>query len=366
VVTAASDRRMRRRGGRRKQPGSTPGDVGKALRAAREASDTSLVEIQDRTGVALAQLEALESGDLSQFPDMRSARTAVRRYSDLVEVDGDEFAGVVEKHWGTSLAGFDGAGAAGNGATNGDRTQSVYLTESASAGHLSRYPGDGTHLRAFTQTDEVPGVRRAELPAVNGHTDTGSFSATGAFPAVPPVYAPPRAVPLILRGAIWVTVTVLAVALGALALQHYDPQLLADIHVVHHVGTTVPTVPGGNVAAGRGTPAHPAHSSLVSLTNTGVASASVSVRATNYTVVVAAWAPCWTEVHTPQSFSPVFAATLQGGQVKEFNPANGQLTVSMSASLVTVQVRINGKTVPKWLFKPTSVPFTLNFTSTTS
>jgi hypothetical protein len=38
----------------------------------------------------------------------------------------------------------------------------------------------------------------------------------------------------------------------------------------------------------------------------------------------------------------------------------------MSASLVTVQVRINGKTVPMWLFKPTSVPFTLNFNSTTS
>jgi len=364
VVTAASDRRMRRRGGRRQKPGSTPADVGTALRAAREASDTSLVEIQDRTGVALVRLEALEAGDLSRFPDLRSARTAVRRYCDLVEVDGDEFTGVVEKHWGTPLAGFDGAGGAGNGSTNGDRTQSVYLTESVSAGHLSRYPGDGTHLRAFTQTDEVPGVRRAELAATNGHTTAnGAFHATGAFPIVPPVYAPPRAVPLILRGAIWVTVTILAIALGVLALQHYDPQLLADIHVVHHVGTTVPTVAGGNPTTGGGAPVQPTHSAQVSLTNTGAGSASVSVRASNYTVVVAAWAPCWTVVHTPQSFSPVFAATLQGGQVKEFNPANGQLTLSMSASLVTVQVKVNGKTVPKWLFKPSSVPFTLNFNS---
>jgi len=40
--------------------------------------------------------------------------------------------------------------------------------------------------------------------------------------------------------------------------------------------------------------------------------------------------------------------------------------VSMSASLVTVQVRINGKTVPGWLFKPTSVPFVLNFSSASS
>jgi hypothetical protein len=62
----------------------------------------------------------------------------------------------------------------------------------------------------------------------------------------------------------------------------------------------------------------------------------------------------------------VFAATLQAGQLKDFNSSNGQLTVSMSAVHVTVQVRINGKTVPRWVFSPSSVPFTLNFNSTTS
>jgi hypothetical protein len=69
-------------------------------------------------------------------------------------------------------------------------------------------------------------------------------------------------------------------------------------------------------------------------------------------------------VHTPQNFSPVFAATMQTGEVKVFNPSNGQLTLSMSASGVTVQVKVGGKIVPKWIFKPTSVPFTLNFNST--
>jgi len=57
---------------------------------------------------------------------------------------------------------------------------------------------------------------------------------------------------------------------------------------------------------------------------------------------------------------------MQQGQVKVFDPADGQVSVSMSASLVTVQVRINGKTVPGWLFKPTTVPFVLNFDSTTT
>lgn len=366
MVTAASDKRMRRRGRRRQQPGSEPADVGTALREAREASGVDLVEIQDRTGVPLAQLEALEGGDLSRFPDQRSALTAVRRYGDLVDADVDRFSGVVEKHWGTTLAGFASGGSPGTASSNGDRTQSNYLTQSVSAGHLSRYPGDGTHLRAFTQTDEVPGVRRSQRPAANEHNGNGSFTVTGSFPGVPAVYAPARRVPLVLRGAIWVTIALLVVALVGLGVQHYDPRLLADIHLVHHPQTTTPTTPGSGATGHAGTPTGPTHSSVVSLTNTGSGSATVSVRASNYSVVVAAWAPCWTEVHTPQSFSPVFGATLQAGEVKVFNPANGQLTLNMGASLVTVQVRINGKTVPKWLFKPASSPFTLNFNSTTT
>ena len=187
MVTAASDRRMRRRGGRRQKPGTTPADVGTALRDAREATGISLVEIQDRTGVPLAQLEALEAGDLSRFSDLRSARTAVRRYSDLVELDGDDFTSVIEDHWGTALAGFNDTGAAaGPMRPTGTAPRASTSTNRSSAGHLSRYPGDGTHLRAFTQTDEVPGVRRAELPAGNGHGDHGAMHATGAFPAVAP------------------------------------------------------------------------------------------------------------------------------------------------------------------------------------
>jgi hypothetical protein len=348
---------MRRRGRRRQQSGSTPADVGKALRDAREASNIGLPELQDRTGVSLPHLEALEAGDLSRFSDLRSAVTAVRRYSDLVELDGEGFAGVVEAHWGASSGGVAGGKATGNGKSNASPTQSVYLGGPASVGHLSRYPGDGTHLRAFTQTDEVPGVRRASPPPDNANNGGRSFPVTGSFPAVPMVYAPPR-VPLVLRGAIWVTVTLLVVALAGLAVEHYQPQLLADIHLVHHTRTGTPPTPGG--ATHTSSPA-PKQTSVVSLTNTGAASASVAVAASNYSVEVAAWAPCWTVVHTPQNFSPVFAATMQTGEVKVFNPSNGQLTVSMSASGVTVQVKIAGKTVPKWIFKPTSVPFTLNF-----
>jgi hypothetical protein len=161
----------------------------------------------------------------------------------------------------------------------------------------------------------------------------------------------------------------LAVALCALAVQHYQPQWLADLHLVRHplsvTATTSGATQGAAGASSAPAPA-PAQSALVTLTDTGAGSATVSVRAADYTVRVGAWAPCWTEVHTPQSFSPVFAATLQAGQLKDFNAVNGQLSVSMSAVHVTVQVRIGGKTAPKWVFTPSSVPFTLNFKSATN
>ncbi len=121
MVTAASDKRMRRRGGRRRQTGPTPADVGTALREARQTSGALLPEIQDRTGVPEAQLEALENGNLSRFHDLRSAVTAVRRYSDLVHVDLEPFDGVLEEHWGTALAGFDSDAPDDAGRANGGR-----------------------------------------------------------------------------------------------------------------------------------------------------------------------------------------------------------------------------------------------------
>ncbi|HEY7948171.1 MAG TPA: helix-turn-helix domain-containing protein, partial [Acidimicrobiales bacterium] len=300
-----------------------------------------------RTGIPGRQVEALEAGDLSAFPDQRSALTAVRRYADLTHLDGDRFVEVVREQWGRPPAG----GAKANGVA-----QSAYAA--AATGHLTRYPGDGTHLRAFTQTAEVPGVKRTAPPAGNGHDVLRQFSDTGAFPAVPARYGYIRPAPVLLRGAVWLTAMVLAVALAGLAVAHWQLQWLKDIHVVRTPVTATPATPGPT-----GRPGAPAHSALVTQTDAGPGSFDVSVRAANYSVKVAAWGRCWTIVHTPQSFSPVFAATLPAGQVKVFDAVDGQMTVSMSALLVTVQVQINGNDVKGWVFKPSTVPSVLNFNS---
>ncbi len=201
MVTAASDKRMRRRGGRRRQAGSEPAAVGTTLREAREAAaGVDLVEIQDRTGVPLPHLEALEAGDLSRFPDRRSALTAVRRFGDLVQADVEGLSAMVESRWGTAAAGFAGGGSP-SPAANGAPTP--YLTQSVPTSHLSRYPGDGTHLRALHP--DRRGARRPALraPCRQRPQHQRVLHRHGVVPGRARALRA-RAVPVILRGAIWV------------------------------------------------------------------------------------------------------------------------------------------------------------------
>ena len=194
MVTTVGERGKGR--GRRRHPaGNTPTLVGESLGQAREAASVT-EEVHDRTGILWPQLEGLEAGDLSRFADKKAAVTAVRRYADRVHLDAEHSADVVEQHWGGSQAGFAGRGRRRQRRRTGRRSPGV-------VGHLSRFPGDSTHLRAFTQTAQVPGVRPPRRPWRS--TGAGSFDATGSFPAVggaPPMA--PRRPPLLLRGAIWV------------------------------------------------------------------------------------------------------------------------------------------------------------------
>ena len=62
----------------------------------------------------------------------------------------------------------------------------------------------------------------------------------------------------------------------------------------------------------------------------------------------------------------MFNQVLNAGQVQTFPSSDGQLTLSLGASLVTVQVRVGGRAVPGWVFKPDTAPYVLNFASTSS
>lgn len=368
MATAAGDRTMRRRAGRR-QTSTTPADIGTALREAREGTAATLTEIHDRTGIHWQQLEALESGDLSRFPDERAAVTAVRRYADLMSLDSEGFSEVVRGSWGSWAAASPDTGARSGRRRRRSAPQRAVDTATAGAagpagGHLSRYPGDGSHLRAFTQTAEVPGVQRAGFSAGRAADTHGDFSVTGVFPATTTWRPPSRGAPLVLLGAIWCTLAVLVVALIGLAVHHWEPKWLTAIHVEHTVTTTsAPSAPG----SGGSRTTTPARRNAVTESSVGNGSAAISVDAAEYSVVVAVnggpGTSCWVLANTPQSFAPVYEQTLSSGQSTTISSADGQLTLHLGSSNVLVAVKIGGKTAQGSLFKPPTAPFILNFTS---
>ena len=336
-----------------------------------------LAEVHDRAGIPWQHLEALEAGDLSPFGDQRSALTAVRRYADLMALDAEQLSRVVQEFWGSPEAGFPGGPTPVSGrrkrGTHQRRPPGVGTAATGTSGvHLARYPGDGTHLRAFTQTDQVPGVRRVEAYAGPTGEAVGHFSATGVFPVAGAWSPPRRTIPLVLQAAIWCTVALLVVAVGGLAVHHWEPRWLVDIHVQHvpaksTAGATSASGAGGGATSGsggrRGGPKHPAQ---VTQTSISAAGAAVSVRAANFSVEIAATGKCWVRAITPQTFAPVLDQTLQSGQSATVSSSNGQLTIDLGSSYALLAVKINGKTATGWLFKPPSAPFVLNFSSAAS
>ena len=345
--SAGGDKGTRRRSRRRAGP-ATPGELGSLIQRARTEHGLSLSEVHDRTGISWAQLEALEEGDLLRFPDERSAVAAVRRCADLVGLDADELTPVVHQHWQSGLVGATTAPGVVGWAAPGSASGAV------PSGHLTRYPGDRTNFEAFTQTAQTCRVRSGD-----GSVDGNDEMLTGAYPAVPPlrIRSVRRRSPLALRVALWITLFLIAVGVAGLVIHHVRPQWLKDIRVVPgpHVAATVPantTLPPT------------AAPSLVTLTPSGPNAAVMTVRAPSYTVVVQAIEPADIEVTTPASFSPAFSGVVATGERRHFASADGRVTVQFSGAQIVVGVQVNGKAVPASLFKPTVVPFTLNFSST--
>jgi hypothetical protein len=377
VVIAGSDRTTRRRGSRRQRdPSSFP--FGPDLHQARIEQGLSLETVQDRTGVRLLHLEALEAGDLSRLPDEKIALIAVRRFAEVVGLDALTMTRSVADQWrrvmdaptpnptgATRAVRKDPRPSATvpviavpiipvpTGATTSVAGSPVVATPVAS--HLSRFPTDTSHLRSFTQT--------AQVPQVESHTVRPSlppglrFDSTDSIPVTrrPRRDRPP--IPLALRVAVWTTLVLLVVSGVGIGIHHYRPAWLARIHLVGTAGT---------VPHSHGTKAPAFHGPLVSDTASGPLSAAVAVHSPVYEVVITTQAPCWLHVSSPTSFAPLFAGTVPAGTTKTFTSGNGQLSVELGASRATVTVQILDKAVPGWSLSPSSAPFVVNFHSVTT
>jgi Helix-turn-helix domain len=343
--------------------------MGLALRRARESLGLTLAEIHDRTGVPWQQLEGLEEMDLAGLPDQRTVVVAARRYAEVVGLDASEVCGTMLRAWQDVRS--DGYAVAvpraptSSRLTRRHRSGAALSSRSRSARSVSRADHASTstqpHLLSFSQTAEVPFVPGRGVPAVSGRTAM-TFSDTDLIMLGSLQDLRPRA-PLWLRLTMGLAACLLLVAIGGLAIQHYEPKWLNAIHLTHQPSTpsphTTPSTPSATQIAG----SHGSSKSVIIPYEAGEATATIAVRSDNYEVVVTAQQPCWIQATASGGSASVYSGLLGPGETKLLAPVSGTLSVNFGASYVSAHVQIAGKAVSGWSFKPSTAPFTLSFQS---
>jgi hypothetical protein len=173
-----------------------------------------------------------------------------------------------------------------------------------------------------------------------------------------------------LRLLTWAVVILLVAGGAGLAVYHYKPQWLRQIHVLKdHPAQATP----------KGKPKHPTSStttsttnpaddpSLISTTNTGTGTVNVTVATPNYTIVVTASNLCWVRAQTGLNSNPVVNTTLQPLQSVSIPVTGGaQTMLKLGALAAQITVEVGGTTVSSWSLKPNAVPFVVTFTGSTT
>jgi hypothetical protein len=177
------------------------------------------------------------------------------------------------------------------------------------------------HLRAFTQTGEVPRVGAGSVAGPGGSGAYGYGVAgppTGTFPVVPrqDIKKSKRAVakarrrlraPTALKVITWACILLVLVVVAGFAIQRWSPTWLVQSHILRVAtphrssGST-----GSGTGSGSGSGSGSVHqSSAVVVTSTGTQSSSYTVGARHFTVTVATSGNCWVQILSSSSATPL-------------------------------------------------------------
>lgn len=337
------------------------------LRAGREERGLDLLTVHDRLGRPITQIEALENGDLARLPDQAMALSTLRRYAALLGLDGDAMALQMIDVWSARPA------SAQPGATRPAAPRSDPGSETGTAavatGVVTAVTSGPDHLRAFTQTGEVPKVRGGSSGPPSGAGASGygmsTGPPTGTFPVVPrnDLKHSKRAVakarrrlraPTSLKVVTWVVAVLVVVVAAGFVVYQARPQWLVQAHILKV------THPGQPVSGGGTTPAAPAAhpENQVVATSSGATAATYTVRTDQFNVGVATSAHCWVEIASSNSSVPLVEGIQPAGKILTF-PANGTMTVEVGNSAVVVAVSVGKK--PVFLDTPHDAPYTYTF-----
>jgi hypothetical protein len=331
------------------------------LRETREQRGLDLVTVHDRLGRPITQLEGLESGDLRSMPDQAMALSTLRRYAAFLTLDGDALALQLMEAWSSAPA------------ANGRRRM---RDNGGLTGVVAAVTSGPEHLRAFTQTGQVPRV--AGFATSTAGAGSGAYGygvavgpPTGMIPAIAAsefkdanrAMARARrrrraATPL--KVTTWVVaVLVLAVVAGTV-IQSSQPQWFVESHILRVTGPGGAPLPPAPTHTATATPAPPKADPVVLTTTDGSTFGQYTVASQRFTLKLAATDVCWVQVLDASSATPQLQGDLQGGQEQSFN-ADKSITVEVGSAAVIVGILINGK--PAFLNTPASTPYTYTFTS---
>ncbi|HVB94616.1 MAG TPA: helix-turn-helix domain-containing protein [Acidimicrobiales bacterium] len=333
------------------------------LRETREQRGLDLVTVHDRLGRPITQLEGLESGDLRSMPDQAMALSTLRRYAAFLTLDGDALALQLMEAWSSAPP------------ANGRRRM---RDNGGLTGVMAAVTSGPEHLRAFTQTGQVPRV--AGFATSTAGAGSGAYGygvavgpPTGMIPAIAAsdfkdakrAMARARrrrraATPL--KVATWLVAVLALAAVAGTVIQSAQPQWFVESHILRVTapgGGPLPPAPTAATTA----PAHPKADPVVLATTDGSTFGQYTVASQHFTVKLAASDVCWVQVIDASSATPQLQGDMQAGQEQSFT-ANKSITVEVGSAAVVVGIFINGKAV--FLNTPANTPYTYTFTSTTS
>lgn len=336
--------------GQDQQPAASAESVGAQLQQARADRGLDLLTVHDRLGRPITQIEALEHDDMEALPDEALAISTLRRYATLLGIDED----AVLNRFVSQRREFDDL--------------STTRATPAVTSVVAAVTTGPDHLRAFTETGEVPQVGGRTNSAAGASGNYGyqvSGPPTGTFPVVPrsdlrkgrrQVARARRRMkaPGWLKALTWIVgVLVLLVAAGSILLA-VDPKPLADAHILRVVPARTAANPSSTPSSGTSHQTFP-----VQPAGTSSSGASYTVATSKFDVVVATSGPCWVQVTSSSSAIPLVSGVQQAGKVLTY-PADGTMTVEVGSSAVIVGVTIKGKSA--FTDVPKSIPFTYTFT----
>ena len=331
--------------------------VGAQLRRVRLERGLDLLAVHDRLSRPITQIEALENGDMRALPDEGLATSTLRRYATLLGLDGDALAARFAVEWA-------------GGEDTGPATRVVPATTSVVAA-VTTGPD---HLRAYTETGEVPQVGGRVTSAAGTSGNYGYSVATGpptgTFPVVPrtELRKSRRTVararrrmhaPRLLKVVTWIAAAlVLAVAVGWVLLA-VRPRVLANAHILRVAPAGSPATTGAGSGTATPTTAPATHQVFpVVPTGSTPTGATYAVATSTFTVSVATSGPCWVQVTSSSSAVPLISGVQPAAKLLSF-PAQGTMTVEVGSSAVLVGVSIKGKNA--FTDAPKVAPFTYTF-----